>query len=107
LSRTRLLLHMVDIASTDDIDELVAQVKIISNELKAYDPGLYKLDRWLVLNKIDALDDKKVSSIKSALVKKLRWKKPCFAISAVSGKGCPELLREIQKWFARDIDDAD
>lgn len=107
LSRTRLLLHMVDIASTDDIDELVSQVKIISNELKAYDTGLYKLDRWLVLNKIDALDAKKVSTIKSALVKKLRWRKPCFAISAVSGKGCPELLREIQQWFARDAEETE
>lgn len=102
LSRTRLLLHMVDVVSCSDIDELVSHIKIIANELKAYDPKLYKLERWLVLNKIDALDQQQIDKIQAGIVKKLRWKKPCFAISAVSGKGCRELLNSIQQWFDRD-----
>ncbi len=102
LSRTRLLLHMVDVVSCSDIDELVSQIKIISNELKAYDPKLYKLERWLVLNKIDALDQKQVEKIQAGIIRKLRWKKPCFTISAVSGKGCRDLLNSIQQWFDRD-----
>ena len=96
---------MVDIVSTSDVDELVNQIKIITNELKAYDQKLYKLDRWLVLNKIDALDPKQVDAIRSGIMKKLRWKKPCYTISAVSGKGCPDLLHAIQNWFNREPDD--
>lgn len=105
LSRTRLLLHMVDIVTTSDVEELVNQIKVITNELKAYDQKLYKLDRWLVLNKIDALDPEQVNAIRSGIMKKLRWKKPCYTISAVSGKGCPELLHAIQNWFNREPDD--
>ena len=105
LSRTRLLLHIVDIVSTSDIDELVDQIKMITKELKAYNPKLYKLDRWLVLNKIDALDQEHVDAIQAGIIKKLRWKKSCYTISAVSGKGCRDLVNAIQQWFSRDKED--
>jgi len=53
LQRTRLLLHVVDIAPFDEGVDTVAQAKAIVNELKKYDEELYKKPRWLVLNKLD------------------------------------------------------
>ncbi|MDO9563703.1 MAG: GTPase ObgE, partial [Bradyrhizobium sp.] len=54
LQRTRLLLHMIDMAPFDDTDP-VAQAKAIVAELKKYDPALYDKPRWLVLNKLDVV----------------------------------------------------
>jgi GTP-binding protein len=53
LQRTRVLLHMVDMAPFDDAVDTVAQAKAIVNELKKYDESLYDKPRWLVLNKLD------------------------------------------------------
>jgi GTP-binding protein len=100
LSRTRLLLHLVDVAYSQDVNELAGQVRIISNELKAYDDKLYRLERWLVLNKIDTLGVEEVDKIRKGIVKKLRWRRPVYAISGVTGKGCRELMFAIYHWFA-------
>ena len=107
LSRTRLLLHIVDIVSCSDIDELVVQIRTIENELKAYSEKLTSMERWLVLNKIDALDDEQVDRIKAGILAKLNETIPCFCISAVSGKGCKELLNAIQKWLVTHPKDLD
>jgi len=101
LSRTSLLLHVVDIVSCTDVDELTGHIKTITNELKTYDEKLYDMERWLVLNKIDGLDDEEVERIKSGIVKKLKWKKPCFAVSSLTGKGCKDLMKEIHQWFIK------
>src|SRR5206468_8190265 len=53
LQRTRLLLHVVDIAPSDEGVDPVAQAKAITAELKKYDPGLVAKPRWIVLNKLD------------------------------------------------------
>src|SRR5437667_20364 len=55
LSRTRLLLHVIDVAPCDDTIDPVDQARAIVAELKRYDAGLQRRPRWLVLNKIDAL----------------------------------------------------
>jgi len=99
LSRTRLLLHIVDIATYNDTDELVSQIMTIANELMAYDEKLYTLERWLVLNKIDTLDPEQVDIIKTGIVKKMDWRGQCFCISAVSGEGCRDLMFAIYHWF--------
>src|SRR5690349_11820724 len=57
LARTRLLLHLVDIAPVDEAVDPVREAKAIVRELKKYDESLYRKPRWLVLNKIDALPE--------------------------------------------------
>ena len=57
LQRTRLLLHLVDLAPFDDGVDPVAQAKAIALELKKYDPALYDKPRWLVLNKLDMVPE--------------------------------------------------
>lgn len=89
LQRTRLLLHMVDIAPFDDMTNPVKEAKAIVEELKKYDEALYDKPRWLVLNKVDMLSDVEVHVKK--FVKEFGWKGRVFAISAISGMGCKEL----------------
>lgn len=91
LSRTCVLLHMVDIAPLDGSDPLHA-IKTITEELAAYNPELLKKPRWLVFNKIDMLPDEKVreATIKR-LLKALKWNDKSFTISAIKNEGTEEL----------------
>lgn len=94
LQRTRLLLHVVDIAPFDDADP-VAQAKAIVGELKKYDTALYEKPRWLVLNKLDMVpDDERAARVKD-FVKRLRFKGPVFEISALTREGCEPLVQAI------------
>ena len=97
LTRTRLLLHIVDMAPFDEGVDTVAQAKAIVNELKKYDTDLYKKPRWLVLNKLDMVDaDERVAVIKD-FVKRFKFKGPVFEISALTREGCESLVKEIYK----------
>jgi len=94
LQRTRLLLHVIDIAPFDDADP-VAQAKAIVGELKKYDTALYEKPRWLVLNKLDMVPtDERAARVKD-LVKRLRFKGPVFEISALTREGCEPLVQAI------------
>jgi GTP-binding protein len=97
LQRTRLLLHIVDVAPFDEGVDTVAQAKAIVNELKKYDQGLYKKPRWLVLNKLDMVDaDARVALVKD-FVKRFKFKGPVFEISALTREGCEPLVKAIYK----------
>ncbi|MGE5617188.1 MAG: Obg family GTPase CgtA, partial [Bacillota bacterium] len=91
LQRTRLLLHLVDMAPFDEDADPVAGAKAIVAELKKYDVALWKKPRWLVFNKADLLEPAERTRRAEAMVKRLRWKHPWFVISAVKGEGCKEL----------------
>lgn len=95
LSRTSLLLHLVDIAPFDSAVDPVAEAKAIVNELKKYDEDLYNKPRWLVLNKIDMVENSK--QVVADFVKAYGWKGRVFAISAISGVGCKELTYAIME----------
>jgi GTPase len=99
LQRTRLLLHIVDLAPLDDGAEPVRDAKAIVAELKRYDDALYAKPRWLVLNKLDLVpEDERAARVKS-FVKSYRWKGPVFAIAAIDGAGCRELVFKVQEWL--------
>jgi GTP-binding protein len=91
LARTRLLLHIVDIAPLDAAVDPVKEARAIVQELKKYDPDLHAKPRWLVLNKIDLLPAEERERVVAEFVRRLRWKGPVFAIAAVSGEGCRPL----------------
>jgi GTPase len=95
LQRTRLLLHLVDLAPFDDGTDPVAQAKAIVAELKKYDKTLYEKPRWLVLNKLDMVpEDERAVRVKD-FVKRMRWKGPVFEISALTREGCEPLVRAV------------
>jgi GTP-binding protein len=91
LQRTRLLLHVVDIAPFDDSVDPVAQARAIVAELKKYDTELAAKPRWLVLNKIDMIEPAdRVVRVKE-FVRRFRWKGPVFEISALARVGLEAL----------------
>lgn len=94
LQRTRLLLHVVDLAPFDDSDP-VAQARAIVAELKKYDPELHKKPRWLVLNKLDMVPAEDRAERVRDFVRRLRWKGPVFEISALTREGCERLVQAI------------
>jgi GTP-binding protein len=93
LQRTSLLLHLVDIAPFDEAVDPVHEAKAIVEELRKYDQALYEKPRWLVLNKLDMVQD--AEKVVKQFVKDYGWKGPVFAISAISGAGCKELTYAI------------
>lgn len=95
LMRTRLLLHLVDIAPMYEGVDPVHEANSILNELKKYDEALYNKPRWLVLNKLDLLQDKdeKIAAFLQEFHDYTRY----FAISAIKGEGCKELSYAIME----------
>jgi GTP-binding protein len=99
LQRTRMLLHIVDIAPFDADADPVRDARAIVTELKRYDVALYAKPRWLVLNKLDLVPQDERGARVKAFVDAYRWKGPVFAISAVNGEGCRELVFKVQGWL--------
>ncbi|MCR4301720.1 MAG: GTPase ObgE [Sulfuricaulis sp.] len=97
LLRTRILLHLVDMAPLTPDADPAAGIKAIEAELKKFSPQLAKRERWLVLNKMDLLPEDEREQIVSRLLKKLKWKRPVYRISAISGKGCRELTMDLMR----------
>lgn len=95
LARTRLLLHLVDLAPLHPDTDPVREARAILNELKKYDEGLYNKPRWLVLNKLDLLEDKEEKV--AAFLREFGSHTRHFAISAINGEGCRELTYAIME----------
>ncbi|MGL5742740.1 MAG: Obg family GTPase CgtA [Legionella sp.] len=97
LSRTCVLLHVIDVAPIDGSDP-VASAKTIVNELAEYNPELLNKPRWLVLNKMDVLPDAaSLEERTQAIVQALNWKDKVFAISAISGEGTQQLCYSLMQ----------
>jgi len=99
LSRTRLLLHLVDIALPGDASDPAADVRALALELKKYDAALYRKTRWLVFNKIDALEASDADAGIRRILRRLRWKGPWFKVSALTGEGCREVCAAAQRFL--------
>lgn len=87
LQRTRLLLHLVDIAPLDQGEDPAEAVAAIQRELEKYSDELSDKPRWLVINKIDLLDTQELAAAREDLLQKLSWDGPVFEVSAASGEG--------------------
>ncbi|MEN8180196.1 MAG: Obg family GTPase CgtA [Pseudomonadota bacterium] len=97
LSRTRLLLHLVDVAPLDERASLVDEVRRIENELSNYSAELAERERWLVLNKMDLLMEDELQERRDELVKQMGWSGPVFSVSAVTGEGIDQLTSALMK----------
>ncbi len=96
LSRTGLLLHLVDVAPLDGSDP-VEDVKAIARELEKFSAELGGRERWLVLNKIDMVPEGKREALCRDLVERLGWQGPVFEISALAKQGTRELVFAIME----------
>ncbi len=99
LARTRLLLHLVDIAPLDEGADPVRDIRAIAAELKKYDESLYRKPRWLVFNKADLAPD--ADARIARLLRALRWKGAWFKVSAISGAGCRELCSAAYRFLSQ------
>lgn len=103
LTRTRLILHMVDMVPLDENIDPVQEAKALVAELSKYDETLYQKPRWLVLNKVDMLPEDRREQICSDFIRKLGWKEKSFAVSALTGKGCKALTYAIMEHLEQKI----
>ena len=99
VQRTRVLLHLVDMAPFDESIDPVYQVRAIEDELRRYDPGMLAKPRWLVMNKGDLLDPDERDRRAHAIVKALDWKEPWFVVSAIGREGTWPVVLRIQQFF--------
>jgi GTP-binding protein len=100
LQRTRLLLHLVDIAPIDESDPADA-VSAIQLELEKYSKDLAGKPRWLVINKIDLLLEDDLAVARTGLLQNLDWKGPVFEVSAATGDGTTTLAQAIMRELER------
>ena len=106
LSRTRLLLHIVDMAPVEGDDEALAQSQAIVQELKKYDEDLYRKPRWLILNKADLLESTERSRRSRIFFEGLGRPEKSFIVSALNGEGCRELTYAIMEFLEQSKADA-
>lgn len=114
LSRTGLLLHVVDLAPFDETVNPAEEALAIINELRKYDEELYGKLRWLVLNKLDMLDEEEARARTAAFLEAVGWDYPepddrfqfdmetprLFQISALTHQGTQELVHQINQYLA-------
>lgn len=99
LQRTRLLLHLVDISPRWEGGDPVHEARAIVEELRKYDQQLYDKPRWLVLNKIDMVDEAEREAVVATFVADYEWTGPVFAISALDGSGCSALTYAVMDYL--------
>lgn len=111
LQRTRLLLHLVDVAPFDPESDPVRDAHAILEELRKYDESLYQKPRWLILNKLDLLPEEERAQRVADIVAAYGPVEKSFPISAINGQGCPVLtfaiMEHLEKIAPPPADDDD
>ena len=108
VQRTRLLLHLVDIAPMEGGIEAspAEQVRAIEHELRKYDPAMLEKPRWLVLNKADLMFEDEAKAAAEAIVAELGWAEPWYLVSALGREGTRPIMLAVQTFFDRLREDA-
>jgi GTP-binding protein len=94
LSRSRVLLHLLDVAPYDGSDPAESAAAIIE-ELEKFSPVLAQKERWLILNKVDMLPEQEVDAVCDAIIKKLNWQGKVFKVSALTRAGTADLCEAV------------
>ena len=107
LTRTRILLHLVDMAPWDGTEPADAAMAI-ATELERFSPTLAERERWLVLNKEDLVDESTFLERKNAVLAALNWEGPVYTIAAISGAGTSTLCADLMTFIeARKLAEQD
>ena len=105
LSRTRILLHVIDIAPFDESDPVDNANKIL-HELEKFNPAMLEEPRWLVLNKTDLLTKEESEARCKDIVERMNWQGPVYEISAISANGTKEMVFDIMNYLEENDEDA-
>ena len=100
LQRTRLLMHLVDVAPCDSDHAPLKAIRKLEIEIERYDQGLRNKERWLLLNKADMLPASELEILQQEIVEALDWHQPVYIISAISGQGCEGVMNAISQRLA-------
>jgi GTP-binding protein len=109
LQRTRLLLHLVDIAPMEGGVEGISpaeQVRAIERELEKHDPELLAKPRWLVLNKADLLLEEEQQAAAQAVIDELGWSERWYLVSAIGREGTFPIMRDVMAFFDKQREEA-
>lgn len=101
LSRTGLLLHIVDVLPADESLMPVDAVRKIMAELESWSAELANKPRWLVLNKIDLVTQNELRRIEQSLIEELNWSGPVFTVSALRGEGLKQLVFSVMEYLEK------
>ncbi len=99
LQRTRVLLHLIDVAPPDPDADPVKDARMIIAELKKFAADLGTKERWLVINKVDLLETQELKRRTKDIVRRLRWKGPVFEISGATGAGTEALKQAVMSYL--------
>jgi GTP-binding protein len=99
LQRTRVLLHLIDIAPPDPDADPVKDARTIVAELKKFAADLAAKERWLLINKTDLLEPKEAQRRAKEIIRRLRWKGRVFLISGATGEGTDELKQAVMRYL--------
>ncbi|MBA1146509.1 GTPase ObgE [Ectothiorhodospiraceae bacterium WFHF3C12] len=105
LSRTGLLLHVVDVAPPQGEPSPAAQVRAVERELGRFSSELAGKPRWLVLNKIDLLPVDQRDEVAGDIIRALDWQGPVHTISAATGEGTQQLMWAIMSYLEARAED--
>ncbi|WP_293007689.1 Obg family GTPase CgtA [Nitrosomonas sp.] len=103
LTRTRLLLHVIDMTPLNVETDLVHEAQALVKELQKYDESLFQKPRWLVLNKTDMMPEQERDELCRQFVDKLEWQENYFIISALTGEGCKHLTYAIMEYLEQHL----
>ena len=106
LSRTGLLLNVIDCVGADGDADPVHDARVIASELRKYSSALARKPRWYVLNKIDLVAADARGALIAEFRRRLRIKAPVFTVSAATGEGCTDLARAVQAYLDTHRDHA-
>jgi GTP-binding protein len=99
LTRTRLLLHMVDMAPVDVKQDPVESVEIINRELEKYSEALGSQPQWLILNKMDLVPEDIREEMCNEDLERLNWQGKVYQVSGQSGESCDQLCADIMDFL--------
>jgi GTP-binding protein len=99
LQRTRVLLHLIDIAPFDPLADPVKDARTIVAELKKFAKDLGAKERWVLINKIDLLEPIEAEKRAKDIIRRLRWKGPVFRISGATGEGTGDLKQAVMRYL--------
>jgi GTP-binding protein len=99
LSRTGLLLHIVDIAPYESDESPVSAARKIITEVEKWSDDLAHKPRWLVLNKIDNVPEDEIDALAQSIIDQLQWQGPIYTISALKNQGTQALMYDIMNFL--------
>lgn len=98
LTRTKILLHLVDIAPFDD-HNIADDIIMIQKELQKYSEALYQKTRWLIFNKSDLLPEEILHEKIDKIIQQISWEGPIYLISVLKKEGTEQLVYDIMKFL--------